>query len=320
MTGDPENSEKRGVIPNSFLHIFEAITDADKDKTFLVCCSYCEIYKEEFRDLLNPKNPAKLELHDNTDGVTYVRGLTKSVVKSVSDIDRYMAFGSSQRVTKATAMNSTSSRSHAIFTIYVEISEEEEGQQKIRAGKLNLVDLAGSERQKKTHAAGERLKEAIEINLSLSSLGNVISALVDGNIKHIPYRDSKLTRILKDSLGGNTKTIMIACISPASYNYEESLSTLRYASRAKFIQNKPHINEDPKDALLRQYVDEINRLKSLLSQSEAGDPIVVEKIVEKRVTVKGPTRYIQVSASESDEEYSDDEKVKTKPKVKRVRA
>ena len=110
-------------------------------------------------------------------------------------------------------MNSRSSRSHAIFTIYIEVSAEEEGRQVVKAGKLNLVDLAGSERQKKTHATGEGLKEAVKINLSLSALGNVISALVDGKITHIPYRDSKLTRILQDSLGGNTKTVMIACIS-----------------------------------------------------------------------------------------------------------
>lgn len=115
------------------------------------------------------------------------------------------------------------------------------------------MDLAGSERQSKTKAEGERLKEATKINLSLSALGNVISALVDGKSSHIPYRDSKLTRLLQDSLGGNTKTIMIANISPADYNFEETLSTLRYASRAKFIKNKPTVNEDPKDAMLRQY-------------------------------------------------------------------
>ncbi|CAM9676711.1 unnamed protein product, partial [Choristocarpus tenellus] len=119
--------------------------------------------------------------------------------------------------------------------------------------KLNLVDLAGSERQSKTGAMGERLKEGCKINLSLSALGNVISALVDGKGKHIPYRDSKLTRLLQDSLGGNTKTLMVAAISPAGYNYEETLSTLRYANRAKNIKNKPKINEDPKDAMLRQY-------------------------------------------------------------------
>lgn len=131
---------------------------------------------------------------------------------------------------------------------------------------MNLVDLAGSERQSKTGATGERLKEATKINLSLSALGNVISALVDGRCKHIPYRDSKLTRLLQDSLGGNTKTLMVACLSPADNNYDETLSTLRYANRAKSIKNKPRINEDPKDALLREYQEEIKKLKAILAQ------------------------------------------------------
>lgn len=139
------------------------------------------------------------------------------------------------------------------------------GQDHLRAGKLNLVDLAGSERQSKTGATGERLREATKINLSLSALGNVISALVDGRSKYIPYRDSKLTRLLQDSLGGNTRTLMIACLSPADNNYEESLSTLRYANRAKSIQNRPRINEDPKEALLREYQEEIRKLRALLS-------------------------------------------------------
>ena len=130
------------------------------------------------------------------------------------------------------------------------------------------MDLAGSERQSKTQAQGQRLKEAAKINLSLSALGNVISALVtgDGKSQHIPYRDSKLTRLLQDSLGGNTKTVMIAALSPADYNYEETLSTLRYASRAKQIKNKPVVNEDPKDALLKQYEDEIRKLKEALEK------------------------------------------------------
>lgn len=145
-------------------------------------------------------------------------------------------------------------------------SADEWGKDHLRAGKLNLVDLAGSERQSKTGATGERLKEATKINLSLSALGNVISALVDGRCKHIPYRDSKLTRLLQDSLGGNTKTLMVACLSPADNNYDETLSTLRYANRAKNIKNKPHINEDPKDALLREYQEEIKKLKAILAQ------------------------------------------------------
>lgn len=148
-------------------------------------------------------------------------------------------------------MNDTSSRSHSLFTIYIETAETVQGKQRFKVGKLNLVDLAGSERQSKTQATGIRLKEATKINLSLSALGNVISALVDGRQSHIPYRDSKLTRLLQDSLGGNTKTVMIAAISPADYNLDETLSTLRYASRAKSIKNKPRVNEDPKDALLK---------------------------------------------------------------------
>jgi hypothetical protein len=159
--------------------------------------------------------------------------------------------GKKNRKTGSTKMNAESSRSHCIFIITVEMSElGPDGQQRIRVGKLNLVDLAGSERQSKTHAQGDRLIEAININLSLTTLGNVISSLVDGK-SHIPYRDSKLTRMLQDSLGGNTKTVMIANIGPADYNYDETLSTLRYANRAKRIQNNPHRNEDPKDAMIR---------------------------------------------------------------------
>ncbi|PIK44994.1 putative kinesin-like protein KIF17-like [Apostichopus japonicus] len=177
-----------------------------------------------------------------------------------------MELGWKNRSTGATLMNADSSRSHSIFTIHIEMCDlDENGEDHIRAGKLNLVDLAGSERQTKTGATGDRLKEATKINLSLSALGNVISALVDGKSKHIPYRDSKLTRLLQDSLGGNTKTLMVACLSPADNNYDETLSTLRYANRAKNIKNKPKINEDPKDALLRQYQEEIKQLKDMIT-------------------------------------------------------
>ena len=134
-----------------------------------------------------------------------------------------------------------------------------------------MVDLAGSERSSKTGATGQTLKEGIKINLSLTALGNVISCLVDGKSMHIPYRDSKLTRLLQDSLGGNTKTVMIAAISPADYNYEETLSTLRYASRAKDIKNKPIVNEDPKDALLKEYELEIRKLKQMLENMNKGE-------------------------------------------------
>ena len=145
-----------------------------------------------------------------------------------------------------------------------------DGEDHVCVGKLNMVDLAGSERQSKTGATGDRLKEATKINLSLSALGNVISALVDGKSSHIPYRDSKLTRLLQDSLGGNTKTVMIANCGPAGYNYDETLTTLRYANRAKNIKNKPKINEDPKDAMLREFQDEIHRLRAQLASTGGG--------------------------------------------------
>jgi len=188
-----------------------------------------------------------------------VANLTTVIVNSISDIEKTMKAGYDHRSVAATGMNDESSRSHSIFSVYIETSEENEkfDDTVFKAGKLHLVDLAGSEKQKQTNADKERLEEAKKINMSLSSLGNVIKALVDGKSKHIPYRDSKLTRLLQDSLGGNTKTLMIAAVSPSSDAYEETLSTLRYADRAKNIKNKPKINEDPKDALLREYEDEI---------------------------------------------------------------
>lgn len=271
MQGKAEPAELRGVIPNSFDHIFDHIKVASaNDKTeFLVRCSYLEIYNEEIRDLLSHDHTARLELHENPDQGVYVKDLTQVVVDSAKAIDKVMNDGNRYRTTGATLMNETSSRSHSIFTIIIEQSTQgEDGKDHIVRGKLNLVDLAGSERAIKTGATGARLKEGIKINLSLTALGNVISALVDqattGKAKHIPYRDSKLTRLLQDSLGGNTKTVMVAAVGPADYNYDETLSTLRYANRAKNIKNKPSINEDPKDALLRQYKDEIDRLKRLL--------------------------------------------------------
>ncbi|VDP86357.1 unnamed protein product [Echinostoma caproni] len=174
-------------------------------------------------------------------------------------------------VTGATNMNEHSSRSHAIYTITLECSENMDREKPLlRQGKLHLVDLAGSERQTKTGASGKRLQEANKINLSLTTLGNVISALVDGKSTHVPYRNSKLTRLLQDSLGGNSKTVMIANIAPSDYNYEESLSTLRYANRAKNIKNNAKINEDPKDAMLRQFQKELEQLRKQLE--EDGEP------------------------------------------------
>lgn len=264
MQGIASVSEQRGVIPRAFDHIFDAVATTENVK-FLVHCSYLEIYNEEVRDLLGADSKCKLEIKERPDRGVYVAGLSMHVCHDVSTCKELMDRGFNNRHVGATLMNADSSRSHSIFTVYVEGISESNGS--IRMGKLNLVDLAGSERQSKTGATGDRFKEATKINLSLSALGNVISALVDGKSKHIPYRDSKLTRLLQDSLGGNTKTIMIACVSPSDNNYDETLSTLRYANRAKNIKNKPKINEDPKDALLREYQEEIERLKGLVQNN-----------------------------------------------------
>uniref|UniRef100_A0A673FZW1 Kinesin-like protein n=1 Tax=Sinocyclocheilus rhinocerous TaxID=307959 RepID=A0A673FZW1_9TELE len=266
MQGQWLDAESRGIIPNSFEHIFTHISRS-QNQQYLVRASYLEIYQEEIRDLLTKDHSKKLELKESADSGVYIKDLSSFVTKNVKEIEHVMNVGNQTRSVGFTNMNEHSSRSHAIFIITVECSQlGPDGQNHIRVGKLNLVDLAGSERQTKTGVQGERLKEATKINLSLSALGNVISALVDGRSSHVPYRDSKLTRLLQDSLGGNAKTIMVATLGPASYNYEETLTTLRYANRAKNIKNKPRVNEDPKDALLREFQEEIARLKAQLDK------------------------------------------------------
>nr|XP_033783417.1 kinesin-like protein KIF3A isoform X1 [Geotrypetes seraphini] len=262
--------ELRGIIPNSFAHVFGHIAKAEGDTRFLVRVSYLEIYNEEVRDLLGKDQTQRLEVKERPDVGVYIKDLSAYVVNNADDMDRIMTLGHKNRSVGATNMNEHSSRSHAIFTITIECSEKGvDGNMHVRMGKLHLVDLAGSERQAKTGATGQRLKEATKINLSLSTLGNVISALVDGKSTHVPYRNSKLTRLLQDSLGGNSKTMMCANIGPADYNYDETISTLRYANRAKNIKNKARINEDPKDALLRQFQKEIEELKKKLEEGES---------------------------------------------------
>lgn len=207
MQGSPDAP---GIIPNSFIHIFNKISNAT-NKQFLVRASFMEIYNEEIRDLLvNSSKQRPLELKEHPENGVYVKDLSSFIVKNVKELERLMDFGNKNRSVAATLMNETSSRSHSIFTVTIESSHtatdaNSSDSNHYRVGKLNLVDLAGSERQSKTGATGDRLKEATKINLSLSALGNCISALVDGKSAHIPYRDSKLTRLLQDSLGGNSK-------------------------------------------------------------------------------------------------------------------
>ena len=264
MEGSKTDLNERGLVPRTIEWIFDYIKKASGVQ-FLVQASFIEIYKEEVRDLLAKNVKNKLNVREKESGVFYVEDCNKVKVESPEEMLKLMVKGRENRKTGATLMNPDSSRSHSIFQIIIENSEEIEGEMKYKMGKLNLVDLAGSERQDKTGATGERLDEAAKINLSLSILGNVISALVTGKSGFVPYRESKLTMLLADSLGGNTKTVMIANVGPADYNYDESINTLWYASRAKKIKNKPKINEDPKDALLRSYQEEIENMKKALA-------------------------------------------------------
>ncbi|XP_026314392.1 kinesin-like protein KIF3A [Hyposmocoma kahamanoa] len=268
MAGSNSAPELRGIIPNSFAQIFSHIANAKDDEKFLVCVTYLEIYNEEVRDLLGNNPQQSLEVKERPDIGVFVKDLTGYVVHNADELEKIMAVGNKNRHIGATAMNTESSRSHAIFSITVESSKKgADGKTHVKMGKLHLVDLAGSERQSKTQATGTRLKEATKINQSLSVLGNVISALVDGKSTHIPYRNSKLTRLLQDSLGGNSKTVMIATIGPADSNYVETISTLRYANRAKNIENKTHVNSEPGDALLTRFQQEIDQLKKQLEDT-----------------------------------------------------
>ncbi|UXI17922.1 leptin receptor gene-related protein [Sarcoptes scabiei] len=311
-TSDPIN---RGIIPRAFEHIFEAISTTENSK-FLVQASYLEIYNEEIRDLLGNDIKKKLELKEHPETGVYVGNLSMHIVNDVKACESIMEIGWKNRSVGATLMNADSSRSHSIFTIYVErMRIDDIESNNVKFGKLNLVDLAGSERQSKTGASGDRLKEATKINLSLSALGNVISALVDGKAKHIPFRDSKLTRLLQDSLGGNTKTLMVACISPAMNNYDETLSTLRYANRAKNIKNKPRINEDPKEAKLREYQEEILWLKNLLKQHEAAQGSVQNQSTNNSNRIEEIKQAYDIKMKDLLSKY--EEEVKSKQKLEK---
>ena len=274
MEGRDTDADK-GIIPRTIEWIFSNIKNYTNQQ-FLVRGSFVEIYNEEVRDLLSKNTKAKLNVREK-DKVFYLEDVTIYQAENAQQMIDMQKTGRVNRATGATKMNPGSSRSHSIFSIIVEASSiDDKNETHYRVGKLNLVDLAGSERQSKTETTGERFKEATKINLSLTILGSVINKLVSGKTQYIPYRDSKLTMLLQDSLGGNTKTVMIANVGPADYNYDETLNTLWYASHAKKIKNKPRINEDPKDALLREYQEQIELMKKQLLKLGKGD--LVNKI------------------------------------------
>ncbi|XP_033095847.1 kinesin-like protein KIF1A isoform X3 [Anneissia japonica] len=274
MMGKQEPTQE-GVIPMLCEDLFNRIgdnTNINSNTTYSVEVSYMEIYCERVRDLLNPKNNKNLRVREHPLLGPYVEDLSKLAVMSYHDISDLINEGNKARTVASTNMNETSSRSHAVFTI-IFTQKRHDRQTDLtteKVSKISLVDLAGSERADATGAKGTRLKEGANINKSLTTLGKVISALADVSSKKkkktdfIPYRDSVLTWLLKENLGGNSKTAMIAALSPADINYDETLSTLRYADRAKSIMCKAVINEDPNAKLIRDLKDEVNRLRDLL--------------------------------------------------------
>ncbi|KAL8738477.1 MAG: hypothetical protein Q9181_000733 [Wetmoreana brouardii] len=279
--------EEAGVIPRICEDMFKRIVELQKDKnlTYTVEVSYLEIYNERVRDLLNPSTKGNLKVREHPSTGPYVEDLAKLVVRSFPEIQQLMDEGNKARTVVATSMNDTSSRSHAVFTLIVtqKRHDVETSMDTEKVAKISLVDLAGSERATSTGATGARLKEGAEINRSLSTLGRVIAALADlstgkrKNISMVPYRDSVLTWLLKDSLGGNSMTAMIAAISPADINFEETLSTLRYADSAKRIKNHAVVNEDPNARMIRELKEELAQLRSKLSNGATAGGIAEEQ-------------------------------------------
>ncbi|CAG9315544.1 unnamed protein product [Blepharisma stoltei] len=289
MEGFKYNSTdpQRGIVPRASEEIFKVIESSQSaNATFMVRASYLQIYNEFISDLLKPER-GTLQIREEKRRGLFVEGLSEWAVRSATDICSLMQKGEMTRATASTKMNDLSSRSHAVFIIIVEhmttaeLDGSEEMAKDIKVGKLNLVDLAGSERVRVTGATGKRLEESKKINQSLSALGNVIAALTDTKPRtHIPYRDSKLTRLLEDSLGGNCITTMMAMVSPSNDSFGESLSTVKFANRAKNIKNAPRINEDvDQKTLIRKYEVELVRLRNELDEKNR-NMYDMEKVIE----------------------------------------
>ena len=318
--------EEAGVIPKICQDMFERITRIQQDKNLncTVEVSYLEIYNERVRDLLNPTTKGNLKVREHPSTGPYVEDLAKLVVRSFEEIENLMDEGNKARTVAATNMNETSSRSHAVFTLTLtqKRHDVETAMDTEKVAKISLVDLAGSERATSTGATGARLKEGAEINRSLSTLGRVIAALADlssgkkKNAALVPYRDSVLTWLLKDSLGGNSLTAMIAAISPADINFEETLSTLRYADSAKRIKNHAIVNEDPNARMIRELKEELAQLRSKLGSGATSGGIAEEQYasdtpLEKQIVsiIQADGSIKKVSKAEIVEQLSQSEKL-----------
>mmetsp|Transcript_1154 Transcript_1154/g.2782 ORF Transcript_1154/g.2782 Transcript_1154/m.2782 type:complete len:1261 (-) Transcript_1154:2331-6113(-) len=271
VEGSP-NYDERGLLPRCIEFLFASINREQRrceGLEFLVKCSFIEIYNEQVIDLL-ANSQAPLSIREDLKLGVYVENLTELIATSANDTYAFMKQGTQHRHVGATSMNKESSRSHSVFTMLIESRKVKQGFQNFRSSRFHLIDLAGSERQKSTEAAGTRLKEAGMINKSLSALGSVINALVDiseGKTRHVHYRDSKLTFLLKDSLGGNSKTCIVAAVSPSASAFGETLSTLKFAQRAKMIRNKAVVNEDL-TGNVESLKEQVRQLKEQLSKTQ----------------------------------------------------
>ncbi|XP_054626515.1 kinesin-like protein KIF13B isoform X5 [Dunckerocampus dactyliophorus] len=293
------SGDQPGLIPRLCSALFDRTqTEQREQEKFTVEVSYMEIYNEKVRDLLDPKGGRQtLRVREHKVLGPYVDGLSRLAVASYKDIESLMSEGNKSRTVAATNMNEESSRSHAVFNIILThtLTDVQSGTSGEKVSRLSLVDLAGSERAAKTGAAGERLKEGSNINKSLTTLGLVISALAEqgtakNKTKFVPYRDSVLTWLLKDCLGGNSRTAMVATVSPAADNYEETLSTLRYADRAKSIVNHAVVNEDPNARIIRELREEVEKLRVQLTQAESlKAPELKERLEESEKLIQEMT-------------------------------
>jgi kinesin family protein 11 len=300
MSGDMNDtfgmlSDAAGIIPRALHALFNKLEIDDVECS--VKCSFIELYNEELRDLISSDENAKLKIYDDNSkkghSTTVVQGMAESHIKSAVEGVKLLQDGSFKRQVAATKCNDLSSRSHTVFTVTAYIKRTgDNGEDYVSAGKLNLVDLAGSENIQRSGAENKRAAEAGLINKSLLTLGRVINALVDRS-SHIPYRESKLTRLLQDSLGGRTKTCIIATVSPAKSNLEETISTLDYAFRAKNIRNKPQINQMiNKKTLLKEFTNEIERLKSELIATRQRNGVYLSNESYEDMTVESESRRI----------------------------
>ncbi|XP_072752468.1 kinesin-like protein Klp61F isoform X2 [Anoplolepis gracilipes] len=287
-----------GIIPRALSHLFDELRMLEVQE-YTVRVSFLELYNEELFDLLSPNDDAsKIRLYEDATrkGSVIIHGLEEVIVHNKNEVYKILEKGSEKRQTAATLMNAHSSRSHTVFSITIHIKENNiEGEELLKTGKLNLVDLAGSENIGRSGAVDRRAREAGNINQSLLTLGRVITALVE-RAPHIPYRESKLTRLLQESLGGRTKTSIIATVSPANINLEETLSTLDYAHRAKNITNRPEINQKlSKKALLNEYTEEIERLRRdlLAARERSGVYLALENYNEMQLLIENQNKEIE---------------------------